>query len=353
MQHMIIYGEPGRFAGWCANNGIWTWDGQEIVVGFTVGGFAEQKGHNIVPPYINMLARSTDGGDTWAAEQPARFVGTGGTVRALPAPLNLAQPGFAVRMVGTGYHGSEQPQGCFYYTYDRGRSWDGPIAFNGLANEAELQGKEITCRTDYLIASADAGMFFMSAREPGNWANEKVFIARTTDGCITYQFAAWVVPQSDPYRAVMPNTVRCGTDRLVTVVRRREMAADRCWIDCYASSDNGQSWAFRSKVADTGAQNGNPPALTRLRDGRLCCVSGNRAQRRIEARMSADEGATWSDPIILREDFHTDAFGDADLGYPRVVQRSDGKLMAFFYWATAEQPQQHIAATIWVADAAG
>ena len=107
MQHVIVYGEKGRFAGWPANNGVWSWDGREIVVGFTVGGLEEQKGHNILTPYINMLARSLDGGDTWTSERPDNFVGTGGLPGALPTALNLAHPGLAIRMVGTGYHGSE------------------------------------------------------------------------------------------------------------------------------------------------------------------------------------------------------------------------------------------------------
>ena len=55
---------------------------------------------------------------------------------------------------------------------------------------------------------------------------------------------------------------------------------------------------------------------------------------------------SWSDPVVLRDDFAT-AERMADLGYPRLVQRqSDGKLVAVYYWADAANPQQHIAATI-------
>ena len=32
VKHVEVYNEPGRFAGWPANNGIWSWD-DEIVVG--------------------------------------------------------------------------------------------------------------------------------------------------------------------------------------------------------------------------------------------------------------------------------------------------------------------------------
>ncbi len=53
---------------------------------------------------------------------------------------------------------------------------------------------------------------------------------------------------------------------------------------------------FVSKVGHTedgNDRNGNPPAMVRTRDGRLCCVYGNRSRRQIIARMSADSGAMW------------------------------------------------------------
>lgn len=33
LQNVIVYQEPGRFGGWPANHGIWSW-GNEILVGF-------------------------------------------------------------------------------------------------------------------------------------------------------------------------------------------------------------------------------------------------------------------------------------------------------------------------------
>ena len=33
-EHVIVYRETGKFAGWPANYGMWAW-GDEIVVGFT------------------------------------------------------------------------------------------------------------------------------------------------------------------------------------------------------------------------------------------------------------------------------------------------------------------------------
>ena len=36
VEHVDVYRKPGRFGGWPANHGIWSW-GQEIFVGFSAG----------------------------------------------------------------------------------------------------------------------------------------------------------------------------------------------------------------------------------------------------------------------------------------------------------------------------
>ena len=64
---------PGRFAGWPANHGIWSW-GDEILVGFSRGIYKDRgRYHNIDHdrPEEFLLARSRDGGATWSVEQPS------------------------------------------------------------------------------------------------------------------------------------------------------------------------------------------------------------------------------------------------------------------------------------------
>ena len=62
---------------------------------------------------------------------------------------------------------------------------------------------------------------------------------------------------------------------------------------------------------DTGE--GNPPSLLKLADGRLCLTYGVRARPyRMQARFSGDQGKTWSEPFVLRDDGAA-----ADVGYPR------------------------------------
>src|SRR6478752_858126 len=74
VEHVIIYHHKGRFGGWPANHGIWSW-GDEILVGFSAG-YHKDNGperHNIDHdrPEEHLLARSKDGWLTWQIEDPA------------------------------------------------------------------------------------------------------------------------------------------------------------------------------------------------------------------------------------------------------------------------------------------
>jgi hypothetical protein len=92
---------------------------------------------------------------------------------------------------------------------------------------------------------------------------------------------------------------------------------------------------------DTGG--GNPPHMVRLRDGRLAMTYGYRSKPfGIRARLSGDDGQTWSDEIMLRADG-----GGGDLGYPRTVERPDGKLVTVYYFNDDAQRERYIGGTIW------
>src|SRR5262249_46881632 len=72
VRHVVIYAEPGRFAGWPANHGIWSW-GDEILVGFSRGYYKDRgRFHHIDHdrPEEFLLARSRDGGASWSVELP-------------------------------------------------------------------------------------------------------------------------------------------------------------------------------------------------------------------------------------------------------------------------------------------
>src|SRR4051795_13551346 len=74
VRHVVVYAEPGRFGGWPANHGLWSW-GNEILVGFSRGYYKDlgAERHNIDRERLeeHLLARSLDGGETWTIENPA------------------------------------------------------------------------------------------------------------------------------------------------------------------------------------------------------------------------------------------------------------------------------------------
>jgi len=345
VRHVVVYQEPGQFAAWPANNGIWVWQ-DEILVGFTLGYYkANDQSHSIDVDRSAraVLARSRDGGETWKLEDPENFVGDGGTPAPAPGGMDFGNPNLAIRVGGPPpYH---QTGNSFFVSLDRGRTWRGPYVFSGL------EKLTLTARTDYLAGPRGA-LLFLSADQPGVKAGnyqDRAFVARTTDGGRSFEFMSWITGEPHSPRSVMPSSARVSTAEIVSALRRRDdsNAIRRNWIDLYASTDNGATWELRSKVADTDrpdtAHNGNPPALVRLRDGRIVVTYGYRSEPYgLRARISRDNGTTWGRELVLRDDGAT-----WDLGYSRSMQRGDGKVVTVYYYTTAAHPEQHIAATIW------
>jgi hypothetical protein len=358
IENRIIYQEPGRFAGWPANYGIWAW-GDEIVVGFTVGYHQYHDEHiharDKHRPFTTMQARSLDGGQTWDVQpMPCRTPGQ----RALSAdehvipelaigphlasglenaptanttPINFAHPAFALMCARTGL--AAGAVSWFYIAYDRCHTWQGPFGLSDFG----LPG--IAARTDYLVDGPDTCTLFLTAAKTDGHEG-RVFCARTTDAGLSFEFLSWIGPEPDGF-AIMPASLRLTDQHLLCAIRCR--GAEGAWIDLYESHDNGATWDYRNRPAPAIGSAGNPPAFIQLQDGRLCLIYGYRAAPYgLRARLSTDEGQTWSDEIVLRADA-----GNRDIGYPRAVQRLDGTVVTVYYYNDAPTTERYIAATLW------
>lgn len=347
--HVKVYARPGRFGGWPANHGIWSW-GDEILVGFSAGYHKDlgAERHNIDHdrPEEHLLARSRDGGVTWTIEDPAAhgaLIPVGKALHGVTPPglrerpwqdcpggIDFTHPDFALTVRMTDTHAGPSR---FYYSNDRGHTWQGPFRLPLF----DQQG--IAARADYVVnGKHDCTLFLTSAKANGR--EGRPLCVRTSDGGKSWRLTGWIGPEPAGY-AIMPATVRLSDAELLTAIRRREDS--RSWIEAYRSLDNGKSWRLDTvPVSDTGE--GNPASLLKLHDGRLCLTYGVRAAPyRMCARLSADRGRTWSDEIVLRADG-----GGRDLGYPRSVQRLDGKVVTVYYfWDQQSGPERYIAATIW------
>jgi hypothetical protein len=349
VEQVAVYSVPGRFGGWPANHGMWSW-GNEMVVGFSAGYYKDLgPGLHAIDrhkPEEHLLARSLDGGHSWSIENPALqgvLVGTKGMRHGTippdahehepvdcPGGIEFTHPDFALTVRMANVDGGVSR---FYYSTDRAHTWHGPFRLP-LCGEPG-----VAARTDYLINGPRACMLFVTASKR-NGKEGRPICVQTTDGGKNWHFVSAIGPEPAGY-AIMPSTVRLSPSEILTTIRCREK--DDAWIETWLSRDNAKSWQDLNRaVSELGE--GNPPALIRLADGRLCLSYGVRksAPFRVEARLSNDRGMSWGRPFVLRGDG-----ASRDLGYPRSVERPDGKIVTVYYFHKRGGVDRTIEATIW------
>ena len=335
---VLVYREAGRFGGWPANHGIWSW-GDEIVVGFSAAYFKhmplDRHQYDNTKPEEPRLARSLDGGETWRIEAPKSLLPPdqgGAPVRDLDRPMDFADPNFAMTIR---FLDKDKGDSLLFYSADRGKTWRGPFRFPTFG----LLG--VAARTDYVIEGPRQAIVFLTASK-SNGKEGRLFCARTKDGGLHWERVAWMGDEPAGFR-IMPSTVLLPGGDLLTAARTH--APDETnWIDLYRSRDHGATWSLEPRpVESTGGHGGNPPHMIRLRDGRLCLTYGVRSEPfGIRAQLSGDNGKTWGKEIVVR--------GNGawwDLGYVRSAQRLDGKVVTIYYFNDQPSTERFIAATIW------
>lgn len=347
IKHVTVYQEPGRFGGWPANHGIWSWK-NEILVGFSAAYFKwlgpDRHPYDRDKPEEPYLGRSLDGGETWKIEPAPALVppkgmytstGPGRKALDLTEPLDFTNPGFCMTLRMTG---GQEGSSWLFYSYDRGKTWRGPVNFPMLGQSA------IMARTDYLVNGKRNALVFVTAAKASGREGRPMCV-HTKDGGLTWEFVSWVAPDPKEGFSIMPSSVRLSKTEILTTVRHEDsLRKGPNWIDAYLTKDDGKTWQYLSRPApDTGDKSGNPPSLIRLSDGRLAITYGHRSPPfEIRASLSSDNGKTWGKEILLRGDG-----GAWDIGYSRTIQRPDGKIVTLYYWATEQKKERTIEATIW------
>ncbi|MGA2257110.1 MAG: sialidase family protein [Thermoguttaceae bacterium] len=110
--------------------------------------------------------------------------------------------------------------------------------------------------------------------------------------------------------------------RLIVHIRNENAANSLETLQC-ESCDGGKTWSVPHPIGVWGL----PSHLLRLKDGRLLMTYGHRRPPYgNEARLSKDQGRTWSEPLVISGDGMT-----WDLGYPSTVELANGTLLTAWY----------------------
>ena len=171
------------------------------------------------------------------------------------------------------------------------------------------------------------------------------------DGGITWRYLSTL-----PYHESKLNLDQFSLETSFTVTHSgRIVAVTRTRKGMYqaASSDEGKTWGTHSWLSVPPQKLPAPltqPNLLTLSDGRLLLCYGDRgpyvkpraeqAPYNIIGHLSDDEGMSWGDPIVLRDDIP-----HWDMGYPTSVELRSGRIFTI-YWYTMFH-RYYLAGTYW------
>ncbi|MFY9256230.1 MAG: sialidase family protein [Fuerstiella sp.] len=118
------------------------------------------------------------------------------------------------------------------------------------------------------------------------------------------------------------HAVEAADGRIVVQIRNHNAANKGETLQTH-STDGGRTWAEPYAIGVWGL----PSHLLRLADDRLLMTYGHRrAPLGNQARISDDNGQSWSEPMIISNDATS-----GDLGYPSTVEISPGQLVTVWY----------------------
>ena len=353
IEHVVVYRSEAHFCGWPFNGGLWQFLDGELAVGFVRGACdyssAVEVGHRTVDNERgeHLVIRSSDGGGTWPQDSITTvYRRPEYDKRAMAAPYSLtglksvdpAADGFCL-ICGYGIPPEEDRTTMFVTTStDRGRSWTDPVRMRAYGF-ADLGG-----RPSYVVRRDGMLLLFGHGSRTAGERRSVPLVLGSRDGGHSWGLVGEVELAPELPMGIMPYPLILPDGRILMAVRR-QYDFESAYTQVYVSDDGGRTWAFLSRVNDWGA----PANLVLLPDGRLVCVYGyRRPPFGIRAAVSIDQGKSWSEEIVLRDDG-----GSGDLGYPRSVVRPDGVVVSIYYFNLAEDilmqngGVRHIAATIW------
>lgn len=360
----VVYRNEQEFNNQPFLGGLWRTRSGDLVLAFMSAECsyesAEAVSHNTVMVKRRLMRtiRSADNGRTW---------GTGnlGTIYETPEPeTQPGETGTAEEPLPLEHHADilvavgatptllvRESQPWMRISTDGGHTWRRPFKLPP-AKLASVSG-----HGSFLRRSDGLWMVGLTAASADIWHRRPVLYG-SWDGA-DWQFLSFVtpptfedevdepreaaIPRFSAHRYMYPRPIQLRDGRILCSVRCQRDPTAAMWTEVFESRDGGRTFRFLSRVNDWGA----PGDIIEMRDGRIACVYGYRIPPYgVRCRLSSDGGATWGRETILRDDG-----GSWDLGYPRVIEIDDGRLLAVYAFNRADDPIQmdggvrHIAST--------
>lgn len=216
-------------------------------------------------------------------------------------------------------------------TEDGGKTWTRPIRVPVSAPHGFS-----------VMGDGSLGYLGKGYREDRRGPNGPVQYAASTDGGYTWEIRGEVpIPAELVDRYHEPHVIDLKDGTLLGVIRYHIPVEEGGNMDtCLTfSKDGGRTWTEPQRMNVAGS----PPHLLRHSSGAIVMVYGYRhpgfGQRAV---VSYDEGKTWSEEIIIREDGPS-----GDLGYPCSIELDDGSIYTVYYQAKPDHKNTSVMWSRW------
>lgn len=327
---------PGLYHGWptLARRG----DGELLLV---CSGGREQ---HVCPFGRTDFMRSGDGGESWSFPSVVmdgpiddRDAGVLETAKGSILITNFTSLAYEPQLKGKG----ERWQAAHRRTTEEGRrkalgtwmirSTDGGLTFSGRYR--------VPVNSPHGPVQLSDGRLLYAGK--ALWTSEeKVGVCESADDGKSWRWLADIPtrPGDDHREYHELHAVEAASGALIVQIRNHNGANSRETLQC-ESTDGGKTWTIPHPIGVWGL----PSHLLRLRDDRLLMSYGHRRKPfGNQARLSKDDGKTWSEPFTISGDG-----AGGDLGYPSTVEGDDGVFVTVWYERMADVPRAVLRQARW------